>query len=142
MCTADVHNTSVKISRNNYIGLVLLYLSIRSASIEKAGRHYFMHMIARHSINKDIKNQKTMWGTHYMLEGMKKNPVYPQLARTVRKKYDFVYSSGDILILCTSGGRFFFSFFWENCYVGPLFGKYNHVLERKKKYQIFCFIWS
>ena len=74
-----------------------------------------------------------------MLAGMKKIPFYPQLAGTVSKKYDFVYSSGDILILCTKGGRFFLLFL-ENLYVGPLFGRYNNVLVRKKK--SFCFIWS
>ena len=35
-------------------------------SIEKAGRQNFKHTIARPSINRDIKNRKTMRGTRHI----------------------------------------------------------------------------
>ena len=36
--------------------------------VDKAGRKDFMHMIARLSIEKDIKNRKTMRGTLYLIQ--------------------------------------------------------------------------
>ena len=47
-----------------------------------AGRQYYMHMIARPSINKDIKNLKTMWGTLYILYQLD-----PALVRTIVPGY-------------------------------------------------------
>ena len=79
VCTAHMYSaysvyewtcTNERVRRNSISMQIFRGINIRWAShcfpIEKAGRQDFTHMIARPSINKDIKNRKTTWGTRYM----------------------------------------------------------------------------
>ena len=49
--------------------------------IENAGRQDFTRKIARPSINKDVRNRKTMWGTRLLRDTLSLKEKYPDYVR-------------------------------------------------------------